>query len=1789
MKKTPQRSKKGTDTTGRTRRQRRQRTLHESPNSEPRTLRRFKKSFATIEREHRRLEQKVQEESFSGEQLDEVRAFMREAAFAGLTTRDSAQRDQLRAILRQWGTWVGDKTGKYPPITLKPWRGPGWFERAWPWARRGLVVLGIVIVAALVYHFGPQVYRFAFPTITQSDVLLIVARFDETAWPGRLEDLAETVGLKGSDAVTGESLAEKVTDRLKNTLGDQLGGLYVRRLRSVITDTVTADDLRSVPAAAPVTLVIGGVIGDGGRIVTPTLILTSTVADKPAPQPDIPALDGQPADLLPHSVTYGAAYVVGQLFLAEQRYQPALTAFSIAVQEAQGQADDTSPPPAGLEKAYLERAGIYRALEEWEQALDDYTAVININREDVAKVYLQRALTYLEQDKENKDNQDGAIQDLTAAIERGIDNPATAYYGRALVYYGQQNYEAAIADMDQAINLEYHSLSEAYYRRGLSYHKRADDQSDPQEARHDYHQALKDYTQVDEKDFSRLDILYLKRGLVYNQLGQYENAEDDFGQALENVRPDADYPDAAEVQYHLGIALAGQGNHPDAITAFSEVIDQETPHPRRTDALYHRGLSYIAQGHYAEAAGDFSTLLAEGEAHTDALFQRAQAFFHLHKYREAISDLNATLRQESSPLEAYYWRGRAYAEEGRYSLAIGDLTRAIENQVRLSEAYYYRGVAYYGITEYDLALQDWSSATVLDAEQDEQTIADLTEIISLDPDSPAAALAYYLRGRVYRSRGDKESLLLARADFDHALALQPDAAEVYRERALTSFTLQDYEAAVNDLIQTLDRDDAELEDYYWRGRAYFGLEEFEYVVQDLTEYLRDGIADQQTPQPALHQAEAYLLRGKAYLFLQAYDQARVDFEAAIQLAPDTTEAHLGRGVALFHLGEYEQAQQALSAATASGAEEYVLRYLTDLISLDPDSPTVAPAHYMRAQVYRDRGGEANLSLARDDFDAAIALQFAPAEVYRDRALTNFALQDYQAAVDDLTEALAQDSAELEDYYWRGQAYYELADFEHAVQDFTFYLQGDIAQKQVPQPMQRQVEVYLRRGNAYLSLGDYEQAKADFAAAVLLAADDSTKAQAYWGQAKALFHLGEYLQATDPLEEAILLDETRHERAIEYFSQLIASQPQAREAAAAYFMRARLLWSDGSPENIASALEDLDRSVQADPTFVWSHRLRAEIFQAQGNYEQAIAAMDEAIKSDPTNADFYVYRGRLYARAGDPTSAIADYTAALENNSRDPAFVYQDRGISRYQLQEYDPALADFDAALALEPNLAQSHLYRGLTYFQQGVYSRAMESLSIAIRTEPLWSTALGELDRIIEAGRAPTVLAWAYYTRGRVHLLLGDEDSLQRALKDLTEAIQHDPTFTDAYYWRGLAHFQQENYQQAISDFDQALEQDATLVVAYYRRGLARFQLADYDGTLGDLTTAIRLDPNLAAQAIVYFKTLIEEATPDDPATAPAYYIRGRLYQARGDEEGQLLALEDLTIAILRDPTFGRAYYDRGLFYTRLNAHAQAIADFTGSIELEYNVARAYYYRGLAQAQLDDPEAAIADLTAALEQDASLTDALYQRGLVYQRGGKYKLAIDDYTAYLNHIPNSAQVHFQRGLAYASQGEEGDRQLAVEDFTVALRLSPGWTEAIFQRGLAHAALGNRSAAETDFTAVLELDPTFSDALYRRGLIRLADGLEIEESEARKARLLQAVDDFGQVIAVRPQFADAYYNRARAHRALNRRELALADFEIYLELVPNAPDRLQVEQWITELRQPPTPTLESTPEPTPPAG
>ena len=64
---------------------------------------------------------------------------------------------------------------------------------------------------------------------------------------------------------------------------------------------------------------------------------------------------------------------------------------------------------------------------------------------------------------------------------------------------------------------------------------------------------------------------------------------------------------------------------------------------------------------------------------------------------------------------------------------------------------------------------------------------------------------------------------------------------------------------------------------------------------------------------------------------------------------------------------------------------------------------------------------------------------------------------------------------------------------------------------------------------------------------------------------------------------------------------------------------------------------------------------------------------------------------------------------------------------------------------------------------------------------------------------------------------------------------------------------------------------------------------------------------------------------------------------------------------------------------------------------------------------------------------------------------------------------------------------------------------------------------------------------------------------------------QAIADYGQAIELAPTYAEAYCHRAEACLSLGEWELAIQDYEKYLELRPNAPDREDVINTIQEIK------------------
>jgi len=426
---------------------------------------------------------------------------------------------------------------------------------------------------------------------------------------------------------------------------------------------------------------------------------------------------------------------------------------------------------------------------------------------------------------------------------------------------------------------------------------------------------------------------------------------------------------------------------------------------------------------------------------------------------------------------------------------------------------------------------------------------------------------------------------------------------------------------------------------------------------------------------------------------------------------------------------------------------------------------------------------------------------------------------------------------------------------------------------------------------------------------------------------------------------------------------------------------------GATETAAPKTAGYGATETAAPKTAGAFLDRGIAYASRGEYEKAIADFTEAIKLDPKLSAAYSLRGRArYAGASEVYSvdanfgsvgtistsgkatanqarafeqAIADFTAALRldpNNANN----YHERGMAYSDKGDHDRAIADFNQVIRLYPNFAGAYSNRGLTYQNKGDYDRAIADFNQAIRLNP---------------NDAVT-----YSNRGNVYGIKGDYD---RAIADFNQAIRLNPNFD--YGKRAFAYFLKKDYDRAIADFNQAIRLNPNYAAAYSCRGIAYYMKKDYDRAIADFNQAIRLDPNDVA----------------------AYINRGNVYKDKGD-------------------------YDR------------AIADYGQVIRLNPNYAAAYSYRGEAYSMKKDYDRAIADFNQAIRLDPNIVHAYVSRGFAYGFKGDYNRAIADFNQAIRLDPNDAAVYNIRGLMY---GKKGDYDQAIADFNQAIRLNPNYADA----------------------------------------------------------------------------------------------------------------------------------------------
>ena len=129
--------------------------------------------------------------------------------------------------------------------------------------------------------------------------------------------------------------------------------------------------------------------------------------------------------------------------------------------------------------------------------------------------------------------------------------------------------------------------------------------------------------------------------------------------------------------------------------------------------------------------------------------------------------------------------------------------------------------------------------------------------------------------------------------------------------------------------------------------------------------------------------------------------------------------------------------------------------------------------------------------------------------------------------------------------------------------------------------------------------------------------------------------------------------------------------------------------------------------------------------------------------------------------------------------------------------------------------------------------------------------------------------LATLFNRRGIAYMRIGE---LDKAVSDFNQAILHDISNGDIFYNRGLAYTRKGNFDHAIADHSHAIAGfDASRHPPYFKR--------DYFKARGD---AYRGKQDFAHAVSDY-----DEAIKIDPSYARAFYNRGEVKLKLGDNDG--------------------------------------------------------------------------------------------------------------------------------------------------------------------------------------------------------------------------------------------------------------------------------------------------------------
>lgn len=187
---------------------------------------------------------------------------------------------------------------------------------------------------------------------------------------------------------------------------------------------------------------------------------------------------------------------------------------------------------------------------------------------------------------------------------------------------------------------------------------------------------------------------------------------------------------------------------------------------------------------------------------------------------------------------------------------------------------------------------------------------------------------------------------------------------------------------------------------------------------------------------------------------------------------------------------------------------------------------------------------------------------------------------------------------------------------------------------------------------------------------------------------------------------------------------------------------------------------------------------------------------------------------------DPVESCTAVIASDAEPTRRVA-AYVNRGVAHAARGDLDLAIADYDAAVALNPDLAEAFFDRGNAYRLRYQHARSMAGDNADNDGPSDQHRAIADYSRALEL--RPD-LAAAYVNRAIVWYEQGE---FERAIVDCDKAIRLAPTLAEAWNNRSLAWYRSGHYEKAKADFDQTIKLEQFYGNAMIMRPVADIEMA--------------------------------------------------------------------------------------------------------------------------------------------------------------------------------------------------------------------------------------------------------------------------------------------------------------------------------------------------------------------------